>query len=255
MLAMIAPLVLTTVLQAPRVADAPSDPAAATPAVADEGGRSLGAVVEDLPHAFGRLRRWKNLAVVGASAAAAAAVRRDDRDLAADAAGSRTLDRMTEGGSIVGSGYVQVAAAAAAWLSGTVSGHPGIEALGADLLEAQAVNGVLTTALKYSVHRTRPNGGRYSFPSGHTSATFATAEVLEERYGLKAGIPAYALGAYVAASRLHDRQHFASDALVGAGVGLLSGRVTRASRGRRVTAAIVPVGRGAAVVGTVACPW
>ncbi len=119
------------------------------------------------------------------------------------------------------------------------------------------MSGVLTSTLKYSVRRTRPDGGRYSFPSGHASATFATAAVIDAHYGLKAGIPAYALGAYVAASRLHDRQHFMSDTLVGAGIGLVAGRVAQRERGGRhdIAATILPLRGGVALTGTVACPW
>ena len=239
---MLGPVLLTLLLQAPAAgADSP---------------RSLPAVVKDLPHAFARLPRWRNLAVLAASGAAAAAVHGDDRDLTEDAAGSMIVDRLTEGGSIVGGGYVQVGAAFATWLAGAATHHPDAEGLGGDLLEAQAMNGVLTSAVKYSVQRRRPDGGRYSFPSGHTSATFATAAVLQAHYGLKAGLPAYALGAYVAAARLHDRKHFASDALMGAGIGLVSGRaVGRPGRGARLTAALVPLDRGVAVTGAVACPW
>jgi hypothetical protein len=193
--------------------------------------------------------------VLAATGGAAAAAHPEDRDLSEDAAGSTTVDRLTEGGSIVGGGYVQAGAAFAAWLTGAATAHSSIEALGADLMEAQMVSGVLTSALKYSVRRTRPDGGRYSFPSGHASATFATAAVLDAHYGLKAGVPAYALGTYVAASRLHDRKHFLSDTLVGAGIGLVSGRVARRQRGgQHFSVAILPIGRGVALAGTVACP-
>lgn len=237
---MLAPVLLTFLLQAP--------------AAVSNGPRSIPAVLKDLPHAFARLPRLTNLAILAGSGAAAAAVHRDDRDLTDDAAGSRTVDRLTEGGSLVGAGYVQVGAAFATWLAGAATAHPGAEALGGDLLEAQAMNGLLTSAMKYSVERKRPDGGRHSFPSGHTSATFATAAVLDAHYGLKAGLPAYALGAYVAGARLHDRKHFASDTLVGAGIGLVSGRAVRPWRRAHLTTAVVPLDRGVAIVGTVARP-
>ena len=252
----IAPLLLTLALQAQAPAGPPADApqSAAAPAAEAGGNSTLRSAFKDLPHALARVGGWRNLAFIAAGGGAAAAVHPQDFDLTADAARSPTVDRLTEGGSIVGGGYVQIGGAAALWLAGATTSHPALGALGADLLEAQAVNGILTTTLKYTVQRRRPNGGRYSFPSGHTSTTFATAAVLENHYGLKVGIPAYALGAYVAASRLHDRKHFASDTLMGAGIGLVAGRVTRHSANGRVSAAIVPLGRGVAIAGAVAWP-
>lgn len=251
MITIVAPLLLTTLLQA-QISTSPERQA--SPAPTDTATQTLTGAMKDLPHAFARLRSWTPVAVLSASAGAAAAVHPQDRDLTMDAAGSRIVDRLTEGGSIVGSGYVQVGGAAAVWLTGAATSHPAVAGFGADLLEAQAVNGVLTSALKYTVQRRRPNGGRYSFPSGHTSATFATAAVLENHYGPMAGLPAYALGAYVAGSRLHDRKHFASDTLMGAGIGLVAGRVTR-NHAHRARAAVVPLQRGIAIAGSVAGPW
>ena len=64
-----------------------------------------------------------------------------------------------------------------------------------------------------------------SFPSGHASAAFLAAALLSERSKVK---PLwYGLAAVVATSRIHVRIHHASDVLVGAGVGLALGRLTR----------------------------
>jgi len=52
---------------------------------------------------------------------------------------------------------------------------------------------VVTHSLKRIINKQRPNGGDYSFPSGHTSAAFTGAAFIEKRYGYKAGIPAYLL--------------------------------------------------------------
>lgn len=78
-----------------------------------------------------------------------------------------------------------------------------------------------TYVLKYSIGRERPNGrNRYSFPSGHTSAAFATATMLQMWYGPAAGVPAYAIAALTAFQRMDDNQHWLSDVLMGAGIGL-----------------------------------
>src|SRR5689334_19773198 len=41
----------------------------------------------------------------------------------------------------------------------------------------------VTYTLKYAVNETRPNGGRQSFPSAHTSISFSAAEFMRKRYG------------------------------------------------------------------------
>src|SRR4051794_36238822 len=41
----------------------------------------------------------------------------------------------------------------------------------------------ITYALKYGVDEKRPNGGGQSFPSGHSSISFSSAEFMRKRYG------------------------------------------------------------------------
>ena len=55
--------------------------------------------------------------------------------------------------------------------------------------------------------------------------------MLQRHFGLKAGIPAYAIGAYVAASRMADNRHFPSDLVMGAAVGIVSGAWMGGTRG------------------------
>ena len=45
-------------------------------------------------------------------------------------------------------------------------------ALGGELLRAQLINAGLTHGVKFIVNRERPDGGSYSFPSGHTGVAF-----------------------------------------------------------------------------------
>ena len=64
----------------------------------------------------------------------------------------------------------------------------------------------------------------YSFPSGHTAASFAAATAIFLRN--KAwGIPALVLAALVGVSRLYLYVHYPSDVLCGAALGLLCGFV------------------------------
>jgi len=88
--------------------------------------------------------------------------------------------------------------------------------------KAFATNAVVTYGLKYGVNRERPNGESYSFPSGHTSATFQSASFIHKRYGLKYAIPAYIGATFVGYSRVHANVHHKSDVLAGAIIGSLS---------------------------------
>lgn len=80
---------------------------------------------------------------------------------------------------------------------------------------------VLTYGIKALTNRERPNQrNRYSFPSGHTSVSFAVAGILHELYGTQAGIISFTLATIVAISRVQDQEHFLSDVIFGAGLGL-----------------------------------
>jgi len=79
----------------------------------------------------------------------------------------------------------------------------------------------LTYALKFGVGRTRPNErNNHSFPSGHSSVAFATATMYQMWYGWKGGLPAYAMATLTAFQRLDDDQHWLSDVLMGAAIGI-----------------------------------
>lgn len=62
----------------------------------------------------------------------------------------------------------------------------------------------------------------YSFPSGHSMASFASAVVILQ-YDRRIGIPAVILAALIAFSRLYLYVHFPSDVLVGILLGILFG--------------------------------
>ena len=80
----------------------------------------------------------------------------------------------------------------------------------------------ITYTLKVSINRTRPNGGDYSFPSGHTSAAFQGAAFIHARYGWTYAIPAYIGASFVGYSRVYANKHFPSDVWAGAIIGTLS---------------------------------
>lgn len=80
----------------------------------------------------------------------------------------------------------------------------------------------VTYALKYAVKKERPDrSDMHSFPSMHTSVSFAAASFIQRRYGWKWGIPAYVVSTYVGWSRVYGKKHdwwdVAAGAVIGAG--------------------------------------
>ena len=83
----------------------------------------------------------------------------------------------------------------------------------------------VTYALKYLVKKERPDfSDNHSFPSMHTSVSFAGAAFIQRRYGWKWGIPAYAVSTYVGWSRVYGKKHDWWDVAAGAVIGPGSGR-------------------------------
>ena len=152
-----------------------------------------------------------------------------------------------EAASVLGHGLTQIGGSAALFLVGHFAHQSRLDGLGLELMRAQTINGVLTQGLKVGVGRTRPDGGPHSFPSGHTSAAFATATVLEHDFGWKVGVPAYLLAGYVGASRVAGNHHYGSDVVVGAAVGMISARAVTRSRSSLHNISVTPVlGRSSA---------
>jgi membrane-associated phospholipid phosphatase len=184
-------------------------------------------------------------------AGAAFAAHPSDRQVTTTLATSAPVEDALDAGSVIGNGVVQVGAALGTYVVGRVAGKPGLAHVGADLVRVQIVDAAMVQGIKFMAGRTRPDGTRYSFPSGHTSSAFATATVLQRHYGWKAGLPAYALAAYVGGSRLAENRHYLSDVLFGAALGVVAGRAVTFGHGARqfaLTPIAVPGGAGIGVV-------
>lgn len=93
------------------------------------------------------------------------------------------------------------------------------------ICESVLTTSQITSMLKNISHRKRPNGTSYkSFPSGHTSCSFALAACLNEIYGRKIGQLSYLMAGFVASSRINDNKHYLSDVVAGAILGIVIGR-------------------------------
>ncbi len=85
----------------------------------------------------------------------------------------------------------------------------------------------ITQPVKRIAHRTRPNHvDRHSFPSGHSATAFAGAELTRMIYGDGLGAVAYVVASGVAAMRISGGHHYLSDCIAGAGIGILSARLS-----------------------------
>lgn len=86
---------------------------------------------------------------------------------------------------------------------------------------------VLVNGIKYTVKEDRPdNSAHNGFPSGHTALAFMSANMVHHEYGLTRN-PWYSIGAYSIATataviRVLNDKHYLQDALLGAGIGILS---------------------------------
>jgi len=116
------------------------------------------------------------------------------------------------------------------------------------VLRAQILSQAITGVVKKAAQRERPDGSdTRSFPSGHTSVSFASATVLHREFGWKVGIPAYAAATYVGTARIEKKKHFLSDVAFGAAIGILSGRTVTIGSGNKrfaVTPVAAPGGAG-----------
>jgi len=118
---------------------------------------------------------------------------------------------------------------------------------GREVMRAVLISGGITALTKGIVGRARPfaapgdpdefspgrgfmNGSLASFPSGHTSAAFATATVLarelharhpEARWLINSLL--FGGAAFVGFSRVYDQQHWPSDVVAGAALGGITG--------------------------------
>ncbi|MDI1355044.1 MAG: phosphatase PAP2 family protein [bacterium] len=111
------------------------------------------------------------------------------------------------------------------------------------------VAALVTSTLKFAIQRPRPkvqypndiierdHAGPYSFPSGHTTAAFASATALTLSYQKwYVAVPAYLYAGLVGYSRMRLGMHFPTDVLggmvVGIGAGLLTWKLDKVMNGK-----------------------
>lgn len=203
----------------------------------------------------GPLVRGRDVAALGAFAAAALAVAPADRRIA----------RWSQRSSVHADGFVDHTASVvrtlggpgtvviplATYGAGVLTRNRGTAAVGLHTGEAVVAASLVTTVLKAAVGRARPyvshdsdatsfgfgrglrGGDAYqSFPSGHATVSFALAAALAgegrarwPRVNRVTGPIGFGVATLVAASRVYHNAHWASDVVAGAGVGAVVGGV------------------------------
>jgi hypothetical protein len=161
--------------------------------------------------------------LVAGGVAAAVSWKVENADEAARSLDRSWVDGLADFGDRYGDGATLGAATLGLILAAQIGGSPRLSAASADMTRSLLTSGALVWGIKVSVNRTRPSGGDYSFPSGHTAAAFSVAPVLTRHFGWKAGVPAYLLAATTAAGRMEERRHYLSDVVFGAAVGMAAG--------------------------------
>ena len=95
---------------------------------------------------------------------------------------------------------------------------------------AYAMTAVFVNSMKYTIRQLRPdNSTRNSFPSGHTATVFTGVEMLYQEYKHSqpwVGITGYVVATGVGLLRIYNNRHWASDVVAGAGIGILSTKLS-----------------------------
>lgn len=121
-------------------------------------------------------------------------------------------------------------------------------------LESFALASLVTRVPKTLIGRERPHSGdgpyqfngpftNVSFPSGHTTASFAVASVIATQFRDSKWIPvtAYSVATLAGLSRIYDDEHWLTDVVAGAAIGTLVGNlVSHRTSNSRLT--FVPFG-------------
>jgi membrane-associated phospholipid phosphatase len=82
----------------------------------------------------------------------------------------------------------------------------------------------VTNGLKLIIEEERPDESNdKSFPSGHTSSSFAAAATLHKRHGWEVGVPAHIVATFVGVARVKADKHFVHDVIAGAVIGEAAG--------------------------------
>jgi len=191
-----------------------------------------GRIIEDSKEVFLRPDNMTALLLAGGASIAMHSTDADD-NLSGNFDRHRVFQGFTdEGLNVIGSPGAHFAATGL-WYALSAEGQDEFNRERAwTMMTALAIDGLVTAGLKAVVDNETPNGKRWAWPSGHTSSSFTVASVLDEFYGPKVGIPAYALAGLVGYRMMDTGDHWASDVVFGATLGWVVGHSVAAKHKR-----------------------
>ena len=110
-----------------------------------------------------------------------------------------------------------------------IKSRSGIKTMTLNLVCSQIASGLSVYIIKNTTQIERPDkSNKLSFPSGHTSLAFVSAQVLVEEYGhhsIWIPISAYTVASTVGILRITNNKHWLTDVITGAGIGILSTKI------------------------------
>ena len=171
-----------------------------------------------------------NAALLGLSLGAAIGIRQDLDGQVRDntARHPERWGRFSNSLGRFGEAQYQVAGLAALYAYSRWQRDEELHDLSHTMFSAFTLTGLTTLAVKGISNTDRPsddwNGGQYGFPSYHAASSFTMAAVLDEYYGARVGLPAYALAGLISWSRIDERDHDLSDVVFGAALGYVIGK-------------------------------
>ena len=151
---------------------------------------------------------------------------------------SSTLDDITEAGKYYGEVVPAVSLSAGIYTAGLIFKERSVSLTGRLLAESLLYAGTVNVIFKFLFSRARPymnkgntdfwnfnlNNDYYSLPSGHITVAFAISTVLAERIdNVYASVGLYGLSALTAYQRIYSDNHWFSDTVLGAVIGVVIG--------------------------------
>lgn len=171
-----------------------------------------------------RLYRPASLGLMAAALAGAGVAHPWDDQVKSPLVDAAVLKRFMDVGNVYGSSLNALGAAVGIWVLAGAADRPGLQATASDLARSLLLASSMVVPLKRIAGRSRPDhSDRRSFPSGHAANAFAMSTALARRYGVRAGVPLYALAALTALARIQDQRHYLSDAVAGGVLGVAAG--------------------------------